>query len=127
MTKNSIFDVGRTLNSPLVFVILIFIGIFAPYNHKKYWKNLSKAFEKHFERDSLLEKNKVFNQDSSICRETGTFLVLKLDIVFITLWDNPMQDGSVIIIFELSKQTAMINADKICAGSDDCRVWKRRI
>ena len=34
-----------------------------------------------------------------------------------------MQDGSVTIIhiFELFKQAALIGADKICAGSDDCR------
>ena len=35
-----------------------------------------------------------------------------------------MEDGSVTIIniFELFKQTALIGADKICtAGSDDCR------
>ena len=35
-----------------------------------------------------------------------------------------MKDGSV-TIFELFKQTALINADKICAGSDDCRGWER--
>ena len=55
--------------------------------------------------------------------------MLKLVIDFITFWDDPMQDGSVTImnIFELFKQTALINADKICAGSDDCREWKRGI
>ena len=41
-------------------------------------KNLSKAFKKHLERDSLLEEIKVFNQDFSICCKTGTVLVLKL-------------------------------------------------
>ena len=51
----------------------------------------------------------------------------KLDIDFITLWDDPMQDGSVTIIhiFELFKQTALIGVDKIWAGSDDCREWQR--
>ena len=40
-----------------------------------------------------------------------------------------MRDGSVTIIniFELFKQTALINDDKICAGSDDCRDWEREI
>ena len=93
-------------------------------------KNLNKAIEKLLGRDSLLEKIiKVFNQDLSICRKTGTALVLKLDINCITLWDDLMQDGSVPIldIFELLKQTALIDADNICAGSDDCREWERRI
>ena len=92
-------------------------------------KNLSKALKKHLERDSLLEEINDFNQDFSICCKTGTVLVLKLDIDFITLWDDSMHDGSVIIInmFELLKQTALINADKICAGGDDCREWERRI
>ena len=74
-------------------------------------KNLNKALEKHLGRDSLLEKIKVFNQDLSICRDTGTALVLKLDIDFITLWDDPMQDGIVTIVkaFELFKQTALID------------------
>ena len=92
-------------------------------------KNLNKAFDKHLERDWLLEKIKVFNQDLSICRNTCTTLVLKLVIYFITFWDDPMQDGSVTIInvFELCKQTALINADKINAVSDDCRKWEGRI
>ena len=92
-------------------------------------KNLNKAFDKHLERDWLLEKIKVFNQDLSICRNTCTTLVLKLVIDFITFWDDPMQDGSVTIInvFELCKQTALINADKIYAVSDDCRKWEGRI
>ena len=56
----------------------------------------------------------VFNQDLSICRKTGTALVLKLNIDFITLWDDPMQDGSLTIIntFQLFKQTALIDQDK---------------
>ena len=92
-------------------------------------KNLNKAFDKHLERDWLLEKIKVFNQDLSICRNTCTTLVLKLVIYFITFWDDPKQDGSVTIInvFELCKQTALTNADKIYAVSDDCRKWEGRI
>ena len=41
----------------------------------------------------------------------------------ITLWDDPMEDGSVTIIYicELFKETAFIGADKICAGSDNCK------
>ena len=40
-----------------------------------------------------------------------------------------MQDGSdtIINIFKLFKQTVLINADKICAGSDDCKEGERRI
>ena len=92
-------------------------------------KNLSKVLKKHLERNSLLEEIKFFNQDLSICHKTGTALVLKLEIDFIILWDDSMLDGSVTIIniFELFKQTALINADKICAGSDHCREWERRI
>ena len=90
---------------------------------------MSKALEKHLERNSLFEKIKAFNQDLSKFRKTGIVLVLKLDIDFITRWDDPMQDGSVTIItiFELFKQTAFINADKICAGSDNCKEWERCI
>ena len=70
MTKNSIFDVGRNPEST--------IDICAPYFHlgysseklKEILKNLSKAFEKHLERDSFLEKIKVLNQALSICRKT---------------------------------------------------------
>ena len=71
-------------------------------------KKLSKALEKHLER-------------------SGYYPSGKLDIDCITLWDDPMQNGSVTIIhiFELFKQAALIGADKICAGSDDCREWKR--
>ena len=92
-------------------------------------KNLSKALKKQLERDSLLKEIKVFNQDLSICRKTGTVSVLTLDIDFITLWDDPMQDSSLTIIniFELFKQTALINAGKICSGIDDCKEWERRI
>ena len=77
-------------------------------------KNLSKALKKHLERDSLLEEIKVFNQDFSKCRKTGTVLVLKSDTDFITLWDDPIHDGSVTImnVLELLKQTALVNADK---------------
>ena len=81
------------------------------------------------ERDSLLEEIKVFNQDLSICNKAGTVLVLELEIDFITLWDDSMLDGNVTIInvFELFKQTALINADKICAGSDHCGKWEKLI
>ena len=66
-------------------------------------KNLNKALEKLLGRDSLLEKIKAFNQNLSICFKTGTALVLKLDIDYTTLWDDPIQDRSVAIIniFEL--------------------------
>ena len=92
-------------------------------------KNIRKALENHLEMDSFLEKIKVFNQDLLICHKTGIVLVLKLDTDFIILWDDPIQDGSVtvITISELFKQTALINADKICAGSNDCREWERHI
>ena len=92
-------------------------------------KNLSKVLKKHLERNSLLEEIKFFNQDLSICHKTGTALVLKLEIDFIILWDDSMQDGSatIINIFKLFKQTVLINADKICAGSDDCKEGERRI
>ena len=91
-------------------------------------KNLNKDLEKHLGRDSLLEKMKDFNQDLLICRKTETDLVLKLDIDFISLWDDPMQDGSVTIIniFELFEQTALINPDKNCADSDDYVEWETR-
>ena len=79
--------------------------------------------------DSLLEEIRVFNQNLSICGKTGTVLVLKLNVGFIILWDDSMQDGSDTIIntFKLFKQTVLINADKICAGSDDCKEGERRI
>ena len=66
------------------------------------------------ERGSLLEEIKVLNQDLLICCKTGTALVLKLDIDFITLWDDCMQDGSVTIIniFELFKQTALAGSER---------------
>ena len=40
-----------------------------------------------------------------------------------TFCDDRMQDGSITIIniFELLKQAVLINGDKICVGSDDCR------
>ena len=55
--------------------------------------------------------------------------MLKLDIDFITFWNDPMQDGSITIIniFELFKETALTDADKNCADSDDCGVWERWI
>ena len=79
--------------------------------------------------DSLLEEIRVFNQNLPICSKTGTVLVLKLNVGFIILWDDSMQDGSatIINIFKLFKQTVLINADKICAGSDDCKEGERRI
>ena len=66
---------------------------------------------------------------SRFVNNTGTAQVLKLDIDFIILWDDPMEDSSatIINIFELFKQTAWINADKIWSGGDDCREWERRI
>ena len=81
-----------TLNSPLVFVFLIFISLY-------FWE-ITRNIEKP-EQDAwqaLLEKIKVFNQNLLIYRKTGIVLVLKLDIDFITLWDDSMQDGSVTII-----------------------------
>ena len=56
-------------------------------------------------------------------------VVLKLDIDFITLWDDSMEYGSVTIrnIFELFKQTALIDADKNYADNDDWGEWERRI
>ena len=86
-------------------------------------KNLNKALEKQLGRDSPLEKIKIFSHDLLIYSKTGTALVLKLNIDFITLWDDPMQGGSVPIIniFELFKQTTN------CADSDNCRESERRI
>ena len=57
---------------------------------------------------------KVFNQSFSICRTTSTVLVLKFDIDFITLWDDPMEDSSLRTIntSELFEQSALIDADK---------------
>ena len=77
----------------------------------------------------MLEKNIVFNQNLPICCKTGTAVVLKLNIEFITLWHDPMQDCSftVINIFQLFKQTVLIDADKNCANSDDCGELERRI
>ena len=42
---------------------------------------------------------------------------------FIILRDDPMGDGNVliIIIFKLFKQKTLINADKNCVNSDDCK------
>ena len=81
-----------TLNSPLVFVFLIFISLY-------FWeitRNIEKPEQDPWQ--ALLEKIKVFNQNLLIYRKTGIVLVLKLDIDFITLWDDSMQDGSVTII-----------------------------
>ena len=85
-------------------------------------KNQNKATEKHPGRDTLLEKINVINQNLSKCRTSGTVLVLKLDIHFFIIWDDLMEDGGVSIknIFELLKQTVLIDADKNCADSDDC-------
>ena len=115
-----------TLNSPLC---SLFSLAYSSEESQEILKNLSKAFKKYLERDSLLEEIKDFNQDFSICRKTGTNLALKLDIDLITPRDDPMQDSSVTIIniFEPFNQTVRINADKICGGSDDCREWERRI
>ena len=109
-----------TLNSPLCSLVSL---AYSSEESQEILKNLSKAFKKYLERDSLLEEIKDFNQDFSICRKTGTNLVLKLDIDLITPRDDPMQDSSVTIIniFEPFNQTVRINADKICGGSDDCR------
>ena len=72
---------------------------------------------------------KVFNQSFSICRTTSTVLVLKFDIDFITLWDHPMEDSSLRTIntSELFEQSALIDADKNFADSDDCGKWGRFI
>ena len=85
-------------------------------------KNQNKVAKKHLRRDPLLEKIKVFNQNLSKCRTSGTVLVLKLDIGFIILWDDLMEDGSVpmINIFELLWQTALIDAEKNCEDSNNC-------
>ena len=92
-------------------------------------KNQNKVAKKHLRKDSLLEKIKVFNQNLWKCRTSGTVLVLKLDIGFIILWDDLMEDGSVpmINIFELLKQRALIDADKNCADSNNCEGWGRLI
>ena len=71
------------LNSPLVFVLFIFISLYSEKS-QEISKNLNKALEKHLERDSLLETVKVFSQDLSICCKICTALVLKLDIDFTT-------------------------------------------
>ena len=110
------------LNSPLVFVLLLFL-FYCSEKSQEILKNLNKALEEYLGRDSPLEKIKVCSHDLLICGKTGTALVLKLDIDFITLWDDPMQGGSatIINIFELFKQT------KNCADSDNCRESERRI
>ena len=97
------------LNSPLEFVHLFLLS-HSPERSQEMLKNLSKTLEKHLERDS------------------GYCPCGKLDIGFITLWDYPVPGGSVTIIniFELFKQTALIAADKICAGRDDCKECERR-
>ena len=93
-----------TPNSPLNLCSLFSLACTSKKSQETL-KNLSKALEEHLERDS------------------GHCPSGKLDIDFIALWDDPMQDDSITIIniFELFTQTALIGADKICAGSDDCR------
>ena len=63
----------------------------------------------------------------SIYLGTGIALVLKVDIDLITLWDDPVENGSVTIvnIFELFIQTALIDSDKNCDDSDDSGEWER--
>ena len=92
-------------------------------------KNQNKVAKKHLRKDSLLEKIKVFNQNLWKCRTSGTVLVLKLDIGFIILWDDLMEDGSVPIInmFELLWQIALIDAEKNCEDSNNCEGWGRLI
>ena len=90
MTRISILDVGRDPEFT--------IGICAPYFHEPI---VLRNYKKQPEQDpwkALLEKIKVLNQDLLICRKTGIVLVLKQDIDFITLCDDPMQDGSAVII-----------------------------
>ena len=72
------------LNSPLVFVLLLFLA-YGSEKSQEMLKNLNKALEKQLGRDSPLEKIKIFSHDLLICSKTGTALVLKLDIDFITL------------------------------------------
>ena len=93
------------------------------------FKNLSKVHQKHLRRNSLLKRIKVFNQDLSIWRKTGTALVLKLHIDFITLWNDPMQDSRVTItnIFELFRHWLTDYADNNWAEWDGCGEWERRI
>ena len=80
-------------------------------------------------KPSLIRVNVFFNQTFSICRMTSTILVLKFDIDFITLWDDPMEDSTLRIIntSELFEQSALIDADKNSADSDDCGKWDRFI
>ena len=84
MAKNSIFDAGIHR--------WYLCSLFSLDSEKsqEILGNLNKALEKHLGRVSMLEKLKVFNQDLSICRKTDTALVLKLDIDFISLWDDVM-------------------------------------
>ena len=74
----------------------LFLLVYGSEQSQEILKSLNKALEKHLE----------------MCRKTGTVIVLKLDIDFVALWDNPMQDGSV-------KQTALTDGEKNCADSDD--------
>ena len=99
-----------------------------PRNHKNYWKTWKIPLKSTWEGSSL-QKVKFFNQDLLIYRTIDTALVFKLDIDFVTLWDDPVQNAKVTIIniFELFKQIALIDADKNCADSDYCGVWERRI
>ena len=85
MTKYPIFDVdgGRLIHH--WYLCFLFSLTYSSEKSQVTLKNLGKALKKHLERDLLLEEIKVLNQDLSICRKTGTVLVLTLDIDFITL------------------------------------------
>ena len=100
MTNNSILCVSRGYEFTAGSLFLLAYG---SAKSQEILKNLNKAIEKNLKRDSLLEKTEVFNQYLLIYWKTGTPLVLKLYIYFITLWDDPMQDDSVTVIknFEL--------------------------
>ena len=107
----------------------LFLSAYSSEKSQEVLKNPNKVLEKHLERYWLLEKIKVFNQDLSLCRKTCTTLMLKMVIDFITFWYDPIKDGSITIIniLGLFKQIELINVDKICVGSDDCKKWERRI
>ena len=96
MTKNSIFDVSRDSKFTFVFVLLILISLW-------FWEitgNIEKPEQSHWKGP---EKRLTARK---LCRKTGTVLVLKLYIDFITLGDDLMEDGIVTIknVFELFKQ-----------------------
>ena len=77
-------------------MLVIFISLWFWAITRNIKKPKQRALEKHLE----------------MCRKTGTVIFLKLDIDFVALWDNPMQDGSV-------EQTALTDGEKNCADSDD--------